>query len=48
MKKKIFKDNDSYFKFINKMRNTIDVISVRILKKSIKIEYKMLEGATNE
>lgn len=48
MKKKTFKDNESYFKFINKMKDTIDVISVRILRKSIKIEYEKIEGVVNE
>ena len=48
MKRKLFKDNDSYFSFINKMRDTIEVISVRIFKKSIKIEYKTIEGVVNE
>ena len=48
MKKKTFRDNESYFKFINKMRDVIEVISVRILKKSIRIEYEMIGSEGNE
>lgn len=48
MRMKTFRDNDSYFKFIEKMRDIIEVYSVKILKKSIRIEYEVIEGEENE
>lgn len=41
IKKKTFKDNESYFEFINKMKDIITITSFKILKSSIKIEYEV-------
>ena len=38
--RKSFKDNDSYFKFINKMKDNIKILEVRIHEK-IKIIYEV-------
>ena len=40
VKRKIFKDNESYFEFYNKMKNVINIISVKVLEDKIKIEYE--------
>lgn len=40
MKRKYFKDNDSYFKFYNKMKEKIEVIDVYITPKRIGMQYK--------
>ena len=48
MKKKTFKDNESYFEFYNKMRDLIDIISIRVLRNCIKIEYEMRVGVEND
>lgn len=40
MKTKYFKDNNQYFKFLNKMKNRIEIINVDI-KKNIKVNYKL-------
>ena len=39
IKRKIFKDNESYFEFYNKMKDVINIISVEVLEDKIKIEY---------
>ena len=39
-KRKIFKDNESYFEFYNKMKDVINIISVKVLEDKIKIEYE--------
>lgn len=39
-KRKIFKDNESYFKFHRKMRDVINITSVKVLEDKIKIEYE--------
>lgn len=40
VKRKTFNDNESYFEFYNKMKNAINIISVKVLKDKIKIEYE--------
>ena len=40
VKRKIFKDNESYFEFYNKMKDVINIISVKVLEDKIKIEYE--------
>ena len=40
VKRKTFKDNESYFEFYNKMKDIINIISVKVLKDKIKIEYE--------
>ena len=40
IKRKIFKDNESYFKFHRKMKDVINIISVEVLEDKIKIEYE--------
>lgn len=39
MKTRYFKNNNQYFKFLNKMKNKIEIINVDI-KKNIKVNYK--------
>ena len=39
IKRKIFKDNESYFEFYNKMKDVINIISVEVLEDKIKMEY---------
>lgn len=43
VKRKIFKDNDSYFEFYNKMKDVIKIISIKVLEDKIKIEYEYEE-----
>lgn len=43
MRSKTFKDNDSYFKFYNKMKDKIKVVSVKANEK-IKLLYEEKEG----
>ena len=43
IKRKTFKDNDSYFEFYNKMKDVINIISVKLLEDKIKIEYENKE-----
>jgi len=43
IKKKTFKDNQEYFNFYEKMRDKIEITFFKILKHSIKIEYKVSE-----
>ena len=43
VKRKIFKDNESYFEFYNKMKDVINIISVKVLEDNIKIEYENKE-----
>ena len=40
VKRKTFNDNESYFEFYNKTKNVINIISVKVLKDKIKIEYE--------
>ena len=40
VKRKIFKDNESYFEFYNKMKDVITITSVKVLEDKIKIEYE--------
>lgn len=42
MKRKTFKDNESYFKFYNSMRDKIRILSLKTTKDKIKITYEML------
>lgn len=42
MKRKTFKDNDSYFKFYNEMRDRIKILKIELTDK-IKIVYEILE-----
>lgn len=39
-KRKTFKDNESYFGFYSKMKDVINIISVKVLEDKIKIEYE--------
>ena len=38
--KTTFKDNESYFEFYNKMKDVINITSVKVLEDKIKIEYE--------
>lgn len=40
MKYRTFESNDNYFKFYNQVKDTIKILSFRILKDCIKIKYK--------
>lgn len=40
VKRKTFKDNESYFEFYNKMKDVINITSVKVLEDKIKIEYE--------
>ena len=42
MRRKTFKDNDSYFKFYNEMRDKIEILEIKITDK-IKIIYELVE-----
>lgn len=42
-KRKSFEDNESYFKFYNKMKDKIEVIKITVSKK-IYIQYKKKVG----
>ena len=39
-KKKVFKDNEQYFEFYRKMKDSMEIISIKTLRNSIKIEYE--------
>ena len=39
VKRKTFKDNENYFEFYNKMKDVINIISVKVLEDKIEIEY---------
>ena len=43
IKKQTFKDNEEYFKFLDKMKDIINITSFKILKNGIKIEYENKE-----
>lgn len=43
MKRKVFKDNDSYFKFYNEMKDKIEILEFKITKSKIKIGYELKE-----
>lgn len=43
MSRKTFKDNDSYFKFINEMKDKIIILEFKITSNRIKIEYELKE-----
>lgn len=43
MKRKTFNDNDSYFKFINEMKDKIIILEFKITNK-IKMGYELKEG----
>ena len=40
VKRKTFNDNESYFEFYNKMKDNINITSVKVLEDKIKIEYE--------
>lgn len=48
MKKKTFKDNESYFEFYNRMKDLIKIVSIKVTKNNIKIEYEMRVGVEND
>lgn len=39
---KTFKDNDSYFKWYNKNKDDIKIVSLKIVKDKIRLEYERL------
>ena len=39
---KTFKDNNSYFKWYNKNKDDIKIVSLKIVNKKIKLEYERL------
>lgn len=43
MKRKTFKDNDSYFKFYNETKDKIKLLEFKITNNRIKIVYKLKE-----
>lgn len=43
MKRKTFKDNDSYFKFYNEMKDKIKILEFKITNNRIKIGYELKE-----
>lgn len=44
MKNKTFKNNKNYFEFHNKMKNIINIVSIKLLKGKIKIAYEDKKG----
>lgn len=42
MRRKTFKDNESYFKFYNSMRDKIRILTLKTINNKIKITYEML------
>lgn len=40
VKRKTFNDNESYFEFYIKMKDNINITSVKVLEDKIKIEYE--------
>ncbi len=46
-RKKIFQKSKEYFDFINKKKDLIDVLAVKIKKQSIKIEYITKKAVKN-
>lgn len=46
MKKRYFKNNQSYFNFINKYKNKIKVVELKTSKKGIVVKYEFIEGKT--
>ena len=42
MRRKTFKDNDSYFKFYNEMKDKIEILEIKITDK-IKVIYELKE-----
>ena len=49
-KKRYFKDSKKYFKFISNMKDKIDILMVKPLKNTIKVEYenKIMEGGNEK
>ena len=43
MKKRYFKNNQSYFNFINKYKNRIRVVELKTSKKGIVVKYEPIE-----
>lgn len=41
---KYFKDNNEYFKFINKKKDTCHISRVKILKHKILVEYEVIKN----
>ena len=39
-KEKVFKDNESYLEFINKMKDIVNIISVKVLRHCVKVKYE--------
>ena len=42
MKTRYFKNNESFFKFVRKMKDKINIVLVEILPNSIKVKYDLL------
>lgn len=40
MKYKYFKTNNDYFNFLEKVRDTIEVISIKIIDNRIRVKFK--------
>lgn len=44
IKKRYFKNNQSYFNFVNKYKNKIRLIEIKTNKKGIVVKYEPIEG----
>lgn len=44
IKKRYFKNNQSYFNFINKYKSEIKLIEIKTSKKGIVVKYEPIEG----
>lgn len=43
MKYRTFISNDNYFKFYNEVKDTIKIVSIKIMKNCIKLKYRIKE-----
>lgn len=46
MKKRYFKNNQSYFNFINKYKIEIRLVEIKTSKKGIVVKYEPIEGTS--
>lgn len=46
MKKRYFKNNQSYFNFINKYKSKIRLVELKTSKKGIVVKYESIEGTS--
>lgn len=46
MKKRYFKNNQSYFNFINKYKDKIKLVEIKTSKKGVSVKYEPIESTS--